>query len=59
VIFKRKHSQTTWFPLDIKDLDIDDWRFAASENGWASNAIGVDWFLKGFLPSTTPQNPND
>jgi hypothetical protein len=54
VRFKGKHSQATWFPLDIKDLDIDDCRFAVSENGWASNVIDVEWFLKGFLPSTTP-----
>ncbi len=59
VIFKGKTPQTTWFPLDIANLDIQDWRFAASQNGWTSNDIGVEWLTKVFIPSTTPPNPKE
>ncbi|KAF7564356.1 HTH-Tnp-Tc5 multi-domain protein [Pyrenophora tritici-repentis] len=47
VIFKGKSLQSTWFPAIIPE-----WLYTASENGWTSNAIGVEWLERVFLPET-------
>ena len=49
-IFKGVHLQTSWFPSE----SIPAWYYTTSENGWTSNAIGLEWLKRIFLPSTTP-----
>ena len=47
VIFKGKNLQSTWFPATITD-----WLYTTSENGWTSNAIGLEWLQRIFMPKT-------
>ena len=47
VIFKGKNLQSTWFPAIIPD-----WLYTTSNNGWTSNAIGLEWLQRIFLPET-------
>jgi hypothetical protein len=49
VIFKGKTLQTSWYEVDM----VPDWLYTTSENGWTSNAIGVEWLQKIFIPETT------
>jgi hypothetical protein len=51
-IFKGKHLQTTWFPAN----GIPDWLYTTSENGWTSNAIGIEWLSRIFIPNTSPSH---
>jgi hypothetical protein len=50
-IFKGQNLQSTWFPHDIPD-----WYYTASENGWTSNNIAVEWLERIFLVDTVPKN---
>jgi DDE superfamily endonuclease len=49
VIFKGNSLQTTWFP----STSIPKWLYTTSENRWTSNAIGVEWLERIFIPETT------
>jgi hypothetical protein len=53
VIFKGKDVQQQWFP-DEEDrlLVFKGWAFDTSQNGWTSNAIGLEWLQKVFIPKT-------
>jgi len=51
VIFKGKNLQSTWFPAIIPD-----WLYTTSNNGWTSNAIGLEWLQRVFLPETAPSD---
>ncbi|KAF7524655.1 hypothetical protein G7054_g11351 [Neopestalotiopsis clavispora] len=57
VIYKGKSVQQQWFPLDL--TPFRSWRFTASENGWTSNPIAVEWLEKVFIPSTQPADPQE
>jgi hypothetical protein len=50
VIFKGQSLQTTWFPAK----SVPSWLYTTSENGWTSNAIGLEWLQRIFLPETAP-----
>lgn len=50
IIFKGKHLQSTWFPVQ----DVPDWLYTTSENGWTSNAIGAECLRRIFIPNTSP-----
>ena len=50
VILKEKNLQTTWFP----SKSTPDWFYTTLEDGWTSNAIGLEWFKRIFLPETAP-----
>jgi hypothetical protein len=50
VIFKGVHIQTTWIP----SRNTPDWLYTTSENGWTSNAIGLEWLRRIFMPNTSP-----
>jgi len=50
VIFKGVHLQTTWIP----SIDTPDWLYTTSTNGWTSNAIGLEWLRRIFIPNTSP-----
>lgn len=46
VISKGKSLQTPWFPSQ----SIPEWFYTTSENGWTSNAIGLEWPKDIFIP---------
>jgi hypothetical protein len=48
IIFKGKHLQTTWFPLE----SIPDWFYTSSENGWTSNNVAIEWLNRCFIPES-------
>ena len=48
VIFKGKSLQSSWFTLGR----TPEYYYTTSENGWTSNAIGLQWLNEVFLPST-------
>ena len=50
VIFKGQYLQTSWFTAD----EVPDWLYTTSENGWTSNAVGIEWLQRIFLPETAP-----
>ena len=50
VIFKGKSLQSTWFP----SVNTPDWLYTTSANGWTSNAIGLEWLRRIFIPQTAP-----
>ena len=49
IIFKGQALQTTWF----SPKSVPDWLYTTSKNGWTSNAIGVAWLRRIFIPETT------
>ena len=51
VIFKGDSVQAQWFQ---KLLQIPDWNFTASINGWTSNALALRWLQEVFIPETKP-----
>lgn len=55
IIFKGANLQSTWFPIDNRP----DWHYTVSENGWTSNAIGLQWLETKFLPESAPANPSE
>ena len=50
VIFKGQSLQTTWFPAK----SVPAWLYTTSQNRWTSNAIGLEWLQRIFLPETAP-----
>ena len=50
VIWQGKSVQQQWFPDDL--IQYENWKFAASENGYSDNDIGLGWLLEVFLPRT-------
>jgi hypothetical protein len=50
VIFKGQSLQTTWFPAK----SVPSWLYTTSKNRWTSNAIGLEWLQRIFLPETAP-----
>jgi uncharacterized glyoxalase superfamily protein PhnB len=48
VIFKGKSFISAWLPPNPPS----GWHYAASENGWTSNALGLNWLVKVFDPQT-------
>jgi 4-hydroxybenzoate polyprenyltransferase len=57
VIFKGKSVQQQWFPTDLKPFD--GWLFTATEKGWTTNDVAVEWLEKLFIPRTQLEDPND
>ncbi|KAK2770828.1 transposase [Colletotrichum kahawae] len=53
VIFTGQSVQQQWFPLEMSDFA--SWQFTASTNGWTSNAIGLEWLKKVFIPHTAAE----
>lgn len=56
IVFKGKSVQVQWF---AKEFDEPTWFFTASDNGWTSNAIAVEWLEKLFLPQTRPEDESE
>jgi 4-hydroxybenzoate polyprenyltransferase len=50
VIFKGQTVQQQWFPPDLRPFR--DWKFTATENGWTSDEVALEWLQKVFLPRT-------
>ena len=48
IIFRGKHLQSTWFPVE----GVPNSLYTTSENGWTSYAIGASWLRSIFLPET-------
>lgn len=46
IIFKGKLYKESWFQSDLPQ----DWRFEVSANGWTTDAIGLRWLEKLFIP---------
>ena len=57
VIFRGKSVQQQWFPNESLE-NFQDWYFTASENGWTSNELAVEWLTKLFIPRTQPEDKN-
>ena len=57
VIFRGKSVQQQWFPNESLE-NFQDWSFTASENGWTSNELAVEWLTKLFIPRTQPEDKN-
>ncbi len=55
VIFKGKSVQQQWFSTETEGLD--NWIFTATEKGWTSQSVAVEWLEKIFIPRTKPQDP--
>ena len=55
VIFKGKLVQQQWFPFKLDQYK--GWKFNASENGWTSEVINVEWLKTVFIPQTAPRDP--
>jgi len=51
VIFKAKHTNTTWIPADT----LLDWQFSTSNSGWTSDSYAYEWLTTVFEPSTRPE----
>jgi 4-hydroxybenzoate polyprenyltransferase len=47
VVFKGKIIQKQWFPEDLDQYT--GWQFAASQNGWTSDDIALEWLKKIFI----------
>lgn len=56
VIFKGKSVQQQWFPEELEFLN--QWAFEASDNGWTSTEIGLQWLIRVFVPLTKLAEPN-
>ncbi|KYG40015.1 hypothetical protein M433DRAFT_98540, partial [Acidomyces richmondensis BFW] len=50
VIFKAKHTNTAWIPIDTPS----NWRFTTSNSGWTSDSHAYEWLTSVFEPSTKP-----
>lgn len=48
IIFKGVRFIEAWFSVDVPS----DWRIEVSESGWTTDAIGVRWLGKLFIPIT-------
>ena len=46
LIFKAKHTNTSWIPTDAPN----DWRFTTSNSGWTSNSHALEWVQGTFEP---------
>ncbi|ESZ92092.1 transposase [Sclerotinia borealis F-4128] len=57
VIFKGKHIQQQWFPIDF--ALYKDWNFIVTDNGWTTDATGLEWLEKVFIPQTTLSEAGD
>lgn len=56
IIFRGKHVQQQWFfEEDLPQLA--GWHFTASDNGWTSNEIALQWLKEVFIPKTMPLDP--
>ena len=53
VIFKAKHTNTSWIPADTPL----DWRFSTSNSGWTSDSHAYEWLTTVFEPSTKLADP--
>jgi hypothetical protein len=50
VIFKGQNVVVGWF----MGQSVEDWYYTTSQNGWTSNAIGLEWLKRVFIPETSP-----
>lgn len=50
LIFKAKHTNTSWIPTDAPN----DWRFTTSNSGWTSDSHALEWVQGTFEPQTRP-----
>jgi len=57
VIFKGKTVQQQWFPQDL--TPFRNWEFTATDNGWTTDEVAVEWLKKIFIPSTQPSSPQE
>jgi len=48
VVFKGQNLQSSWFP----EVDVPDWHYTTSENGWTSNKTGLEWLRNVFIPES-------
>lgn len=55
VIFKGKSVQLQWFSKEFSE----DWYVKASENGWSSNSIALEWLESVFIPETAPNDASE
>jgi hypothetical protein len=55
IIFKGGNLHSSWFPLDLEP----NWHYTASENGWTSNHIGLQWMKIKFTPETASTDPDE
>jgi hypothetical protein len=53
VIFKAKHTNTAWIPIDTPL----DWHFSTSNSGWTSDSHAFKWLTEVFEPSTKLADP--
>lgn len=53
VIFKGNSVQDQWFTSDLEPYR--NWQFGATNRGWTSDEIAVEWLQKVFIPETKPQ----
>lgn len=58
VIFQAKTIQDQWFSDEIL-AEHPTWKVTHSEKGWTSNAIGLEWLEKVFIPLTQPADVSD
>ena len=60
VIYKGVNVQQQWFPTVISDLEqYRTWSFTSTPKGWTTNATGLEWLLKIFIPRSQPDNPQE
>ena len=55
VIFKGKKFHDNWLPTG--GGNIEGWRWSASESGWTSNYLAMEWLEHVFHPTTLPTDP--
>jgi hypothetical protein len=48
VVFKGQNLQLSWFP----EVDVPEWHYMTSENGWTSNKTGLQWLRNVFIPKS-------
>jgi hypothetical protein len=57
VIFKGKSVQQQWFDITLDNYK--SWQFTATENGWTTDNIALEWLYKVFIPQTAPRDPSE
>jgi hypothetical protein len=57
VIFKGKSVQQQWFEASLSEFE--GWQFTSTDNGWTTDATGLEWLQKVFIPQTKPRDPKE
>ena len=50
IIWQGKSVQQQWFPEET--VQLENWSFTASKNGYSNNNIGLEWLTDVFIPHT-------